>query len=75
LSHQKTKVSFRTYTYANAPHAVNETRLDDTEMEDEAVVESVQKGIQSRFYKRGRFSPTMEQGIHHFHQLVSTFNT
>jgi len=73
LSHEKTKVSFRTYTYANTPHVVNETRLDDTEMEDEAVVESVQKGIQSRFYKRGRFSPTMEQGVHHFHQLVSTF--
>jgi len=47
--------------------------LDKVEMEDEEVVENVQKGVSSRFYKHGRFSPSMEQGVHHFHRLVSRF--
>lgn len=47
--------------------------LDKVEREDEAVVESVQKGIRSRFYDRGRFSPTKEQGTHHFQRLICEF--
>ena len=47
--------------------------LDRVELEDEAVVESVQRGIRSRFYSHGRYSPTREQGTHHFHQLIAEF--
>jgi choline monooxygenase len=47
--------------------------LHSVELEDEAVVESVQKGIRSRFYDRGRYSPTREQGTHHFHRLIAEF--
>lgn len=47
--------------------------LDRVELEDEAVVESVQKGIRSRFYSHGRYSPTREQGTHHFHRLIAEF--
>ena len=47
--------------------------LHQVEMEDEAVVESVQKGVRSRFYDRGRYSPTREQGTHHFHRLIAEF--
>lgn len=47
--------------------------LHRVEMEDEAVVESVQKGIRSRHYDRGRYSPTREQGTHHFHRLIAEF--
>ena len=47
--------------------------LHSVEMEDEAVVESVQKGIRSRFYSQGRYSPTREQGTHHFHRLIAEF--
>ena len=47
--------------------------LHRVEMEDEAVVESVQRGIRSRFYDRGRYSPTREQGTHHFHRLIAKF--
>ncbi len=43
--------------------------LDRVEREDEAVVELVQRGVQSRFYNRGRFSPTREQNVHQFHRL------
>jgi len=45
--------------------------LDRVEREDEAVVELVQRGVQSRFYDRGRFAPDREIGTHQFHVLVS----
>ena len=47
--------------------------LETVEFEDQKVVESVQKGINSRFYERGRYSPTREQGTHHFHRLIAEF--
>ena len=47
--------------------------LDKVEKEDEAIVEQVQKGVKSRFYDRGKFSPSMETGVHHFHLLLSKF--
>lgn len=56
--------------YPDAQANFEDSSLDQTEMEDEWVVERVQKGIQSRLYKRGRFSPSMEKGVHHFHLLL-----
>jgi choline monooxygenase len=47
--------------------------LNRVEIEDQAVVESVQKGIRSRFYEKGRYSPAREQGTHHFHRLIAEF--
>ena len=47
--------------------------LDRVEREDEAVVESVQRGIGSRLYDRGRYSPSRETGVHHFHRLLARF--
>jgi choline monooxygenase len=47
--------------------------LHGVELEDEAVVENVQKGIRSRFYKHGRYSPSREKGTHHFHRLIAEF--
>lgn len=73
LSHERTKVSFRSYRFRNEPFNRTANNLEKTEMEDEEVVESVQKGIQSRFYRQGRFSPSMEQGVHHFHRLIGEF--
>jgi len=45
--------------------------LDRVEREDEAVVESVQRGVRSRLYDRGRYSPAREGGVHHFHRLLA----
>jgi choline monooxygenase len=45
--------------------------LDGVEHEDEAVVESVQKGVRSRLYTRGRYSPAEEAGVHRFHRLLA----
>lgn len=47
--------------------------LNQVELEDEEVVQNVQKGIRSRFYRHGRYSVTREQGTHHFHRLLSEF--
>lgn len=47
--------------------------LDRVEREDEAVVELVQRGIRSRLYDRGRYSPKREVGTHHFHLLLDRF--
>lgn len=44
--------------------------LDRVEREDEAVVELVQKGVKSRFYDRGRYSPEREKGVHQFHHML-----
>jgi len=44
--------------------------LDPVEMEDEAAVLAVQRGIRSRFYRHGRYSPAHERGLHQFHRLL-----
>lgn len=74
LDIDKTKVSFITYIYDKTKFNKGAgSDLDKVEREDEFVVENVQKGVRSSFYKAGRFSPTQEQGVHHFHQLISKF--
>ncbi len=73
LSHKRTKVSFRTYKFKNTNLSPEHYCIHATEMQDEAVVESVQKGVQSRFYKQGRFSPTHEKAVHHFHTLIQKY--
>ncbi len=47
--------------------------LGSVELEDQRVVESVQRGIRSRYYERGRYSPSRETGTHHFHSLICEF--
>ena len=48
--------------------------LDRVELEDEAVVEQVQRGVRSRLYDRGRYSPSREAGVHHFHRLLASLS-
>lgn len=45
--------------------------LDVVEREDTAVVEATQRGVRARLAQRGRYSPSREQGVHHFHRLLS----
>jgi len=70
----ETRVIFKTYisdeTLFNQGAGSD---LNRVEMEDEEVVESVHRGLQSRFYFRGRYSPRMERGVHHFHLLMQEF--
>jgi choline monooxygenase len=70
----ETKVSFLTYVFDESKLNTGAgSGLDTVELEDEEVVENVQKGIRSRFYSYGRYSPKREQGTHHFHALIAEF--
>jgi choline monooxygenase len=31
----------------------------------------VQRGVRSRLYERGRYSPDREEGVHHFHRMLA----
>jgi choline monooxygenase len=74
VSPDRTIVEFLTYVRPGAEIAGGAgADLHSVELEDEAVVESVQRGIRSRFYSHGRYSPTREQGTHHFHRLIAEF--
>ncbi len=72
LAVDRTRVSFLAYVWK--PEKLDRgagAGLDRVEREDEAVVEAVQRGVRSRSYSRGRYSPTREQGVHHFHRLLA----
>lgn len=70
----RTKVTFLSYVWDTSKLDKGAgSILDKVEIEDEEVVESVQKGVRSKFYKAGRFSPTREKGVHHFHRLLAEF--
>ena len=74
LSVNETRVEFKTYVWDESKLEIGAgADLDKVELEDEEIVENVQKGVSSRFYKHGRFSPSMEKGVHHFHTLISKF--
>ncbi len=68
-----TKVEFLYYIHNEEIFNIMEgdKLAEKTEREDEFVVEAVQKGLKSRFYKSGRFSPKREKGVHYFHQLIA----
>jgi choline monooxygenase len=46
---------------------------DEIQLEDIAICEAVQRGLRSKFYDRGRYSVKRENGLHHFHGLLSDF--
>ncbi len=70
----KTKVSFIVYVWdENKLDQGAGADLNSVEIEDEEIVESVQRGIRSRFYDHGRYSAKQEKGTHHFHRLITGF--
>lgn len=72
LAVDRTKITYRTYIWDESKLEQGAgAGLDRVEREDEAVVESVQRGMASRTYDRGRYSPTREQCVHHFHQMIA----
>src|SRR4029077_16347950 len=74
LAVDRTRVSFLPFVWdATKRETGAGAGLDRVEREDEAVVESVQRGARSRLYDRGRYSPAREGGVHHFHRLLAEF--
>jgi choline monooxygenase len=61
------------FTLVSDPSQLNQGAGADVgavELEDQTVVTSVQRGVRSPLYTRGRFSPSYEQGLHHFQRLL-----
>ena len=74
LSVDRTRVSFLPFVWDESLRERGAGGgLDRVEREDEAIVEAVQRGVRSRLYDRGRYSPTRETGVHHFHRLLAEF--
>jgi choline monooxygenase len=71
VSMRHTRVHFRSFV-GDASHLAEGAggALDTVELEDEAAVLSVQRGLRSRLYANGRYAPHHEQGVHHFHRLL-----
>ena len=46
---------------------------DEVQQEDIGLCESVQRGLRSSLYDRGRYSVKRENGVHHFHMLLGEF--
>jgi choline monooxygenase len=68
----RTRVLFRSYVGdATKLGAGAGGALDRVEAEDETIVEAVQRGVRSRCYRGGRYSPARERGVHHFHRLLA----
>lgn len=72
INPNQTRVSFISYIYDASKLDVGAgAELHTVELEDERIVEAVHKGLNSRVYKTGRFSPNREMGVHHFHCLLA----
>src|SRR5204862_6796780 len=58
LAVDRTKVSFLPFVWDESKRDLGAGGgLDRVEHEDEAIVEAVQRGVRSRLYDRGRYSP------------------
>lgn len=67
----RSRISFRAYVWDESRRQRGAgAGLDEVEMEDERVVEAVQRGVRARLYRGGRYSPTREAGVHQFHRLI-----
>jgi choline monooxygenase len=74
LGVDRTRVTFLSFVHDPSMRGTGAgADLHTVELEDEDIVTDVQKGVRSRLYDRGRYSPTREIGVHHFHRLLATF--
>jgi len=74
LGPTRTRVLFRSFVRDEALMGSGAgAALDAVEMQDEAVVVAVQRGLRSSFYAGGRYSASRERGTHHFHRLLCEF--
>ncbi|MGB4958144.1 MAG: aromatic ring-hydroxylating dioxygenase subunit alpha [Saprospiraceae bacterium] len=74
ISVERTKVTFITYMYDESRYNQGAgSDLDRVEMEDEAIILNVQKGVKSRYYAHGRYSIKREKCTHHFHTLLAHY--
>lgn len=79
LGHDKTLTIFEWYAHnVKDPKVAARVRKavefsDQVQQEDIGLCESVQRGLRSVTYERGRYSVKRENGVHHFHKLLGEF--
>jgi choline monooxygenase len=79
LSHEKTLTIFEWFFHDLSSAGVQErvkkavTFSDEVQQEDIGLCQNVQRGLRSSTYDRGRYSVKRENGVHHFHMLLSEF--
>ena len=79
ISHDKTLTVFEWFFHDAASEKVQErikraiAFSDEVQQEDIGLCENVQRGLRSSTYDRGRYSVKRENGVHHFHMLLSEF--
>ena len=79
LSQDKTLVIFEWFFHDAHAEKVKERAnkaiafSDTVQQEDADICAAVQRGLQSATYDRGRYSVKRENGVHHFHMLLSEF--
>jgi choline monooxygenase len=79
LSHEKTLTVFEWLFHDPVSIKVQERAIkavafsDEVQREDIGLCQNVQKGLRSSTYDRGRYSVKRENGVHHFHMLLSEF--
>ena len=79
LGHDRTLTIFEWYFHDAHSESVRERVRkaigfsESVQQEDIHICESVQRGLQSSTYDRGRYSVKRENGVHHFHLLLGEF--
>jgi choline monooxygenase len=79
VSHDKTLTIFEWFFHDVDSEKVREriqravAFSDDVQQEDIELCRQVQRGLKSSTYDRGRYSVKRENGVHHFHMLLSEF--
>ena len=79
IAHDKTLTVFE-WLFHDAASAQAQERIrkavqfsDEVQQEDIGLCESVQRGLRSTTYDRGRYSVRRENGVHHFHMLLREY--
>jgi choline monooxygenase len=75
LGPDKTLTIFEWFAYEGEVAEATIAFSDEIQQEDIKICESVQRGLRSAHYDRGRFSVKRENGVHHFHGLLAEFLT
>ncbi len=78
LAHDRTLAIFEWFASAEPAASRNEIMraiefAEQVQKEDIHLCETVQKGLNSASYDRGRYSVKRENGVHHFHALLQEF--
>lgn len=66
-----TRIRYLTYVWKDKiqPNDLMQD-LETVELEDEDVVQKVSQGLSSPLYRPGKYSPSHEKAVHHFHRMV-----